>query len=96
MRMFSIPRKTIVRWISYFRDEFAASREWLGLRGRVDATVGNGTCPVAWLSIFLSIAVQPPAAWWPACNFWLRVRFGEGGFPARRRWGIAGKRGFRV
>ena len=38
MRMFSIPRKTIVRWTSYFRDEFAASREWLRLRGRVDSS----------------------------------------------------------
>jgi len=35
MRKFAIPRKTIGRWISYFRHEFAASREWLRLRGRI-------------------------------------------------------------
>ena len=54
MRMFSIPRKTIVRWISYFRDEFAASREWLRLHGRVDATVGNGDLPGGLVEHFLS------------------------------------------
>ena len=54
MRMFSIPRKTIVRWISYFRDEFAASREWLRLRGRVDATVGNGNLPGGLVEHFLA------------------------------------------
>jgi hypothetical protein len=53
MRMFSIPRKTIVRWIGYFRDEFAASREWLRLRGRVDATVGNGNLPGGLVEHFL-------------------------------------------
>ena len=54
MRMFSIPRKTIVRWISYFRDEFAASREWARLRGRVDITVGNGDLPGGLVEHFLS------------------------------------------
>ncbi len=53
MRMFSISRKTVVRWISYFRDEFAVSREWLGLRGRVDATVGNGNLPGGLVEHFL-------------------------------------------
>lgn len=54
MRMFCIPRKTIVRWISYFRDEFAASREWLQLRGRVDARVGNKDLPGRLVEHFLS------------------------------------------
>lgn len=54
MRMFSIPRKTIVRWMSYFRDEFSASRKWRQLRGRVDATVGNEDLPGALLEHFLS------------------------------------------
>jgi len=30
MLMFSLPRKIIVRWINYFRDEFAASRSGCG------------------------------------------------------------------
>jgi hypothetical protein len=54
MRMFSIPRKTIIRWISYFRDEFAVSREWRRLRGRVDATIGNKDLPGGLVEHFLS------------------------------------------
>ena len=54
MRMFSIPRKTIVRWTSYFRDEFAASRKWLWLRGRVDSSVGNENLPGSLVEYFLS------------------------------------------
>jgi hypothetical protein len=54
MRMFSIPRKTIVRWIGYFRDEFAAGREWLRLRGQVDATVGNKDLPGGLVEHFVS------------------------------------------
>jgi hypothetical protein len=54
MRMFSIPRKTIVRWISYFRSEFAAGRVWQRLRGRVDATVGNTDLPGGLVEYFLS------------------------------------------
>lgn len=54
MRMFSIPRKTIVRWTSYFRDEFAASSRWLRLRGRVDSSVSNGDLPGSLAQHFLS------------------------------------------
>ncbi|MBS4095994.1 MAG: hypothetical protein KGZ83_04040 [Sulfuricella sp.] len=54
MEMFSIPRKTIVRWISYFREEFTASREWLQLRGLVDATVDSGNLPGSLVEHFLS------------------------------------------
>lgn len=54
MRMFSISRKTIVRWTSYFRDEFAASREWLRLRGRVDGSVCNGDLPGGLVEHFIS------------------------------------------
>jgi hypothetical protein len=54
MRMFSIPRKTIVRWISYFRSEFPVSREWLRLRGRVDTKVGNEDLPGSLVEHFLA------------------------------------------
>lgn len=54
MRMFSIPRKTIVRWTSYFRDEFAASRKWQRLRGRIDSSVGNENLPGSLVEYFLS------------------------------------------
>lgn len=54
MRMFSIPHKTIVHWIGYFRDELAACREWLRFRGRVDATVGNKDLPGRLVEHFLS------------------------------------------
>ena len=37
MRMFSIPRKTIVRWIQYFRSSFPKTSQWQRLRGRISA-----------------------------------------------------------
>ena len=45
MRMFSIPRKTIVRWIHFFRCEFPASAQWQRLRGQVSASVADQTLP---------------------------------------------------
>lgn len=54
MRTYSIPRTTIVRWISYFRSDFPVSREWLRLRGRVDAKVGNGDLPGSLVEHFLA------------------------------------------
>ncbi len=54
MRMFSIPRKTIVRWSNYFRDEFPVSKVWQRLRGRVNMTVGNRDLPGDLVEHFLS------------------------------------------
>jgi len=45
MRMFSIPRKTIVRWLHYFRSAFPVSASWQRLRGRVHAAIGDHGLP---------------------------------------------------
>lgn len=51
--MFSIPRKTIVRWIHYFRTAFPASSQWQRLRGLLSARVGNENLPGELLEYFL-------------------------------------------
>lgn len=45
IRMFSIPRKTIVRWLHYFRNTFPVSAPWQRLRGRVHAAIGDQGLP---------------------------------------------------
>jgi hypothetical protein len=45
MRMFSIPRNTLVRWIQYFRAVFPVTAQWQRLRGRVNAEVGDQCLP---------------------------------------------------
>jgi len=45
MRMFSISRKTIIRWIRYFHDVFPKSREWQSVRGYVQAAVSDQRLP---------------------------------------------------
>ncbi len=52
-RRFSIPRKTIVRWLRYFREEFVSSVEWLKLRGQVSAQVSNHDLPGNLVEYFL-------------------------------------------
>lgn len=53
MRMFSVPCKTILRWISYFRDEFPTSAQWKRIRGQVIATVTDQDLPGALVEHFL-------------------------------------------
>ena len=52
-RMFAIGRKTICRWIAYFRDIFPATARWQSLRGRVGARVANACLPGALLEYFV-------------------------------------------
>lgn len=52
--MFSISRKTIVRWIHYFRKVFPKSSQWQRLRGRLSARVGNDNLPGRLLTYFFS------------------------------------------
>ena len=52
-RMFAIGRKTICRWIAYFRDEFPATACWQSLRGRVSARVPSTRLPGALLEYFV-------------------------------------------
>lgn len=53
MRTFAVPRKTIVRWIGYFRDEFAKTHLWRRLRGRVSSVVSDQVLPGGLVCHFL-------------------------------------------
>ena len=43
--MFGLSRKTLLRWISYYREVFPNTVQWKKLRGQVGALVGNGRLP---------------------------------------------------
>jgi len=60
--MFAIPRKTLVRWFAYFRDEFPGSAKWQRLRGRVPPSVDNRRLPGSLLECFLEKAVSAQGA----------------------------------
>lgn len=51
-RMFSIDRKTVVRWIRYFQDELAISAQWQRLRGLIDIQVTSQDLPGSLLAYF--------------------------------------------
>lgn len=52
-KLFGISRKTLKRWLAYFRDEFPASVQWQRLRGRVASAVRNGALPGGLVNYFL-------------------------------------------
>lgn len=52
--MFSIPRKTIVRWMHHFRTIFPTSSQWQRLRGRLNGHINNDNLPGELLEYFLS------------------------------------------
>lgn len=56
MRMFGISRKTLFRWISYFREAFPGSAQWQKLRGKVHASVRNSELPGELLRYFIRYA----------------------------------------
>ena len=60
--MFGISRKTLKRWMSYFRDEFPASMQWQQLRGRLAATVSNHELPAELINYFLKNFPSPQQA----------------------------------
>jgi len=49
VRMFDIPRITLMRWFDYFREVFAESREWQRARGRLSACIANDRLPAGLL-----------------------------------------------
>jgi hypothetical protein len=53
MRTLGICRRTLFRWIAYFRDEFARSVKWQRLRGRVSSLVEDSRLPTSLLEHFL-------------------------------------------
>ncbi len=51
--MFGISKKTLLRWITYFREEFPLSTTWQQLRGRIHSSVNNNGLPGNLLSHFI-------------------------------------------
>lgn len=51
--MFGISKKTLIRWITYFREEFPLSTQWQQLRGRVHSSVSNNGLPGDLLAYFI-------------------------------------------
>lgn len=52
-RMFSIPRKTLIRWFGYFREHFPCSAAWQRVRGRLGARVTDTELPGSLLDYFI-------------------------------------------
>jgi hypothetical protein len=60
--LFAISRKTLKRWIAYFRDEFPVSTQWQRLRGRLASTVSNDELPAGLVTYFLNNFKSPQQA----------------------------------
>jgi hypothetical protein len=52
-RMFSIPRKTLMRWFDYFREYFPVSAAWQRVRGRMGVQVIDSELPGSLLDYFI-------------------------------------------
>jgi hypothetical protein len=52
--MFGLSRKTLMRWIAYFREVFPHSAQWKKLRGRVGVCVANHRLPGDLVDYFLA------------------------------------------
>jgi hypothetical protein len=52
--MFGISRKTLKRWIAYFKEEFPYSKKWRRLRGSIDSSVTNDDLPSRLVNYFLN------------------------------------------
>ena len=52
-RMFSIPRKTLMRWFDYFRDQFQSGAQWQRIRGRLGPRVIDSELPASLLDYFI-------------------------------------------
>jgi hypothetical protein len=52
-RIFKINRKTICRWIAYFREQFPQTAKWKRLRGRVCVQVKDSELPSSLLQFFI-------------------------------------------
>jgi hypothetical protein len=53
MGKFDIQRKTLYRWVKYFREEFPRSSIWQRIRGRVSSLVSNSGLPGTLLDYFI-------------------------------------------
>jgi hypothetical protein len=67
--MFGVSRKTIKRWIRYFREEFPNTPMWQRLRGRVSSLIKNSELPGKLLSYFLSCSGSQEEGVIKCCQF---------------------------
>lgn len=54
MQMFGMDRKTLFRWMDYFRDEFPVSAQWRRIRGKVGVFVKDSELPGGLLEYFFA------------------------------------------
>jgi len=54
MTMFGVDRKTVCRWVGYFREQFPATNRWRMLRGRVGVEVPDSSLPTGLLEYFVA------------------------------------------
>ncbi len=54
IRRFGMSRKTLFRWIAYYREVFPVSRQWKIRRGRIGVSVNNSRLPGDLLDYFIS------------------------------------------
>ncbi len=52
-KMFEVNRKTINRWLSFFRDVFPQSEQWKSVRGRFSSIVRNNNLPASLVEYYL-------------------------------------------
>ncbi len=53
IRIFGISRKTINRWLAFYRELFPRSNLWKMIRGRINSTVQNNNLPGSLVDYFL-------------------------------------------
>ena len=58
-RLFGVTRKTLIRWVAYFRDVFPSSVQWQRLRGRVSPSVRDSELPGTLVRLFLLNGESP-------------------------------------
>lgn len=99
-KLFGISRKTLVRWMTFYHEEFPATPWWQRLRGRLSAKVSSRELPASLVVHFIEAHDDLETAL-VACQFFLAVgraspygaasmRAGsvhakDGGFPAAER-----------
>jgi hypothetical protein len=85
-KMFDIDRKTVRRWIGYFRDHFPATDRWQRLRGRVSAGVQDGSLPTGLLEYFFDYCRSFEIGLVACLYFFASAN--EGRWRSRKRWGV--------
>jgi hypothetical protein len=61
-RIFGISRKTLRRWLTFFREEFPQSQQWQERRGLLSAAVRDGHLPADLLRVFTEAFQDPQKA----------------------------------